>query len=203
MKKNVLLAVLLLSGALGAYAQTKGTNSLGLGVNFGKNEITNPNGTTNTDKNKSFSLRYALFVSDNSKIGVGASIMNGEDQSSKTKGFGTSFLYQKYYPIYKGLNVFWGGNVNYSKQKVNRMEFYIPKEVVFESKYYGAGAYGGVSYFLGKRLELEATIINTGFGYQSVNNNSTINSLSSKQSGFSLSTTGSFTNLGFNINFLF
>lgn len=201
MKKHVLLALLLLSGALGSYAQTKGTNSLGLGLNFGKNETDNPNGTTSTAKSNSISLNYALFIKDNVKLGLGASILNNESMDDKTNGFGSSFLFQKYYPIYKGLNVFWGGGVNYSKQKTKNVEFFVAKDVISENKYYGAGAHGGISYFLGKNLELEAQIISTGFGYQDSKNYNT--SYNNRQSGFSLSTRGSFTNLGFNINFLF
>lgn len=202
MKNYVLLAALLLSGALGAYAQTKGTNSLGLGIDFGKSE-TRINNEDQSTQGSDFSLNYARFIKDNVKLGIGASYgfyENSFDQ--ETKAFGISALYQKYYPVYKKLYVFIGGDASYNNSKLTRASYYVPNDNIQKANSYSLGAYGGVSYFLGKHWELEARIINARFGYTDSSSEDG-ESYRYKQKGFSLKTAGSFTNLGFNINFLF
>ncbi len=202
MRKFFLFAALLLSGTLGVYAQTKGTNSLGLGIDFGKAE-TKINNENYTNKGSNFSVNYARFIKDNTKLGVGASYgFNENGSNQETKSFGISALYQKYYPVYKKLYVFIGGDASYNNSKLTQQSYYVPNDNIQKGNSYTLGAYGGASYFLGKHWELEARVINASFGYSTLSSEGgDINSY--KQKGFSLKTAGSFTNLGFNINFLF
>lgn len=201
MNKFVLLAALLLSGALGAYAQTKGTNSLGLGIGFGKAE-TKINNDQYTNKNSSVDLNYARFIKDNVKLGVGVSYGFTESESTQeAKSFGISALYQKYYPVYKKLYVFIGGDASYHKSKLIQQGYSVPNNNIQKGNFYSLGVYGGASYFLGKHWELEARLLNARFGYSKSETEE--GSYYYRQTGFSLQTAGSFTNLGFNINFLF
>jgi hypothetical protein len=201
MNKFVLLAALLLSGALGAYAQTKGTNSLGLGLDFGNSE-TKINNDYQSNKSSSIDLNYARFIKDNVKLGLGVSYGFGESGSSQeTKSFGISALYQRYYPVYKKLYVFIGGDASYNNSKLTQQGYSILNNNVQRGNYYSAGVYGGASYFLGKHWELEARLLNATFGY--AKNRTEEGDYYYEQKGFSLRTAGSFTNLGFNINFLF
>lgn len=202
MKKHFLLAALLLSGALGAYAQTKGTNSLGLGLDFGKSETRINNEDQNT-KGSNFSVNYARFIRDNVKLGVGVSYGFNENANyQEAKAFGVSALYQRYYPVYKKLYVFLGGDASYNNSKLTNESYNVPNDNIQKANSYSLGAYGGVSYFLGKHWELEARVINARFGYADLSNENG-DAYQYKQKGFSLKTAGSFTNLGFNINFLF
>lgn len=204
MKKYVLSAALLLCGALGAYAQTKGTNSIGLGIENSKNKHTLADGSTLENRYSNYSLRYANFVKDNVKLGIGLSYGDGEqDDRSETKNYGASFLYQKYFPVYKKLYVFVGGEAGYSYTKANNFNYVggVIMETQTKTNLYSLGAYGGASYFLGKHWELEARILNASAGYISSKNSQA--GYSQKNTNFSLKTTGAFTNLGFSINFLF
>lgn len=203
--KHVLLAALLLSGALGAYAQTKGTNSVGLGVETSKNNYDYVGGASGENKNSNFSLRYANFIKDNIKLGLGLSYSTTDNSdNNETKTYGGAFLYQKYFPVYKKLYVFVGGEAAYSHIKANSFN-YVSGGVIEETQArgngYSLGAYGGASYFLGKHWELEARLLSASAGYSEFKNNH-IN-YETKSSSFSLKTAGAFTNLGFSINFLF
>lgn len=205
MKRNVLLAVLLLSGALGAYAQTKGTNSVGLGVDTYKSKYDFVGGSSGENKNSNYSLRYAHFVKDNVKLGIGFSYANTvQSENTEANVYGGSFLYQKYFPVYKKLYVFVGGEANYSRIKADNFNYVngiVVEKTELRGNSYSLGVYGGASYFLGKHWELETRILSANAGYSSSKNNTI--GYETTSSNFSLRTGGAFTNLGFSINFLF
>jgi len=205
MKKYVLSAALLLCGALGAYAQTKGTNSLGLGFETVKNKYTDLVGSSNENKQSFYSIHYANFVKDQVKLGISLSYGEYENNSNTDgKNYGASFLYQRYFPVYKKLYVFVGGEAAYTHSKATSYNYDAIgaiRETNSKANTYLVGVYGGASYFLGKHWELETRILSANAGYGSTKN--TTMGYTSKASNFSLKTAGAFTNLGFSINFLF
>lgn len=209
MKTRFLLVAMLVGGALGAYAQTKGTNSIGLGFGNSKNKNEYSGGNYSENKSSNYSLRYAYFIKDNTKLGLSASYNKyenffGDASKSENKGYGISLMYQKYFQLHKQLYVFAGGEAGYNRSESIRPDYYAGNYVAdakLKGNGYSLGAYGGVSYFLGKHLELDVRVLNASVGYAKETNKDL--NTKNTSNGFSVNTSGSFTNLGFNINFLF
>src|SRR5687768_8165281 len=100
--KRMLLIAFLATGSLFIQAQTKGTNTLGLGLNFQtqKTEQNSQGNQFNSEQQtKGMSLGYGHFVNDNTKIGI--DFFYGENDNS----FGSTQFNAKTY----------GGNLNYQK----------------------------------------------------------------------------------------
>ena len=207
--KKMLLIALLAMGALFAQAQTKGTNTLGLGVNVSTSKMDGSGQTNNEQKNRAFSLGYGHFIKDNERIGINFSYGKYEQNGSATsintvKSYGGSLTYQKYYPLFKKLYAFAGGRGGYS----NSSNDYNNSTYGQGNKdnLYTLGAYGGVTWFVSKRFAFEADLLAADIFYRKTKyNSSEANETSNSRTttDFNLSTSGAINNLGFKIYFLF
>ncbi|WP_316830002.1 hypothetical protein [Pedobacter aquatilis] len=164
MKKQLLItAVAVLCLGMTGFAQTKGTNALSFGINAttNKSSYKNVNQTEQTSEQKSnlFSVGYGYFIKDNSKIGVEAIYGQNTINSTGTteqiiKSYGGNISYQKYFPIVKTLFAYAGGKAGYTYGTQNQSQPSNSSNVSqdYTSNSYSLGAYGGVTWFLGKSL---------------------------------------------------
>jgi hypothetical protein len=211
--KKLLMAVIMMASISIAQAQTKGTNTIGLGVGF-QSQKTEVNGQgitqTNEQKNQFFSLGYGSFVKDNERIGIDFSYGKSDysaDQSgriSTQKNYGGNISYQKYIPLLKKFYAFGGGRggYQYSKSVFDNT----PNQVV-SSNSYSVGGYGGLTWFLSKRFAFETDLLSANITYSKTENQNTDfgNNYNYKSTGtnFNVSTAGAINNLGFKIYLLF
>ena len=208
--KKLILSIMLLTSFSFANAQTKGTNTLGLGVTFGteKTDFTDQAGnkTSNEIANRFFSLSYGNFIKDNERMGAeftygNARFLSGQSSVSDTKFYGGRLSYQKYYALLKKFYAFAGGSggYNYSKGETDDM----PNGRL--SNTYSVGGYGGLTWFLSKRFAFETDLLAANVSYRKTKNYGpgNNNSFNSTSTNFDLTTTGAINNLGFKIYLLF
>jgi hypothetical protein len=208
MKQIALSLIITLISITHATAQTKGTNTLGLGVSVftQNNEADNQNYVTS--KNSNFSIGYGTFFRDNQRLGIDLSLTDNkyENTSGTTykyteKGYGGSVNYQRYFPLIKKLYAFGGGFGGLSFSDRDQES----STIAYKSHSYFVGANGGISYFLSRRFALESSLLSASVNYavQKESNNSGNNSYKNTFTSFNLSSSGTFNNLGFKIYFLF
>ena len=210
MKKYLLAAVLTMAVGF-LQAQTKGTNTIGLGIGFQKQKIEQFPASNSPDFNQQttgISMSYGHFIKENDKIGFdffyGNSKLNAETQNGFTSStYGGKLSYQKYFQLVKTFYAFGGarGGYNYSEGRMQQ-EAYLANFSTYLST---LGAYGGVSWFLSKRFALEADLLSADIGYSKAINNSvgTNGTFKTTTGNFNLSSTGVINSLGFKIHFLF
>jgi hypothetical protein len=212
MKSTLLLAVMAILLCHVGYAQTKGTRALGFGVNVNTTTNSNGNGLATKTRENFFTLGYGHFISENQKIGVDLqyssskydnNVSNGYlVEAIKTKGRGVSVNYQHYYPLFKKLFAFAGGNAGYfASRRTGATSF----NNLINSDNYTLGARGGVTWFLGKRFALETSLLAADISYQTSKVESHYENQfnSTKSTSFNLSTSGVINDLGFKIYLLF
>jgi hypothetical protein len=209
MKSKLILTAMAVCISYEGFAQTKGTNMLGLGVNSYKvTSSTVSSGNENKTNGNAFNLGYSHFIKENSKIGLDLflsvtkqEVFNGS--TLKTNGYGANVNYQKYYPIVKTLFAYAGGRggYNYSKQTSAGLGGFQNSR----TDYYSVGAYGGVTWFMSKRFALETSLLSANIGY--LKNKTIDGSVGadhvSTQTSFDLNTEGFISDLGFKIYLLF
>ncbi len=212
MKAKLLIMGVSCAIAFNANAQTKGTNTLGFGLGFSKQESTYNGGSgassESTSKYSFISIGYGHFFKDNEKISLDLSYGANNTESSPSNGqkmrdYGSSLSYQKYFPLLKKLYAHGGGKVAYIFTKQTNEP---TNQSDFRSNNYNVGAYGGVSWFLSKRFALETNILSANLGYSK--SKQTIDQSPSyiretESSSFGISTQGVFNDLGFKIYLLF
>jgi hypothetical protein len=213
MKKKLLTAVAVLASLCG-YAQTKGTNALGFGINSqtSKSEVRSETGATEINKSNSnnFTLSYGLFIKDNTKLGLDVSYGNQDYEyianvsGSKGKSYGAGINYQQYYPLVKKLYAFAGGSVGYGYTKTDYQD---PNYEDRRSDRYSVGVDGGLTWFFSKRFAIESSLLSASAFYtvdkQKANNPGGQTSYENRYTNFNLSSSGAFNNLGFKIYLLF
>lgn len=195
--KRILLIACFAVGCICAQAQTRGTSAIGLGINISteKSEF-DVNGTPTKSEldDVELSLGYGYFLKDNSKLGFEVSYGSLEgDNTISSKSYGGLVYYQQYYQLVKTLYAFGGGRIgyDYSETKIP------PASPNINS--YAMGAYGGVSWFLSKRIALEAELLAADIRYRETKSET----LKNTSTNFSLNTTGFISGLDFKIFFLF
>ncbi|MFD2160917.1 hypothetical protein ACFSJU_00825 [Paradesertivirga mongoliensis] len=201
--KTFLLASLFAAISLYANSQTKGTNSVGFGVNLNNRDSEQPN---SSDKQSShqYLLNYGHFIKDNVKIGISGSYgrqkfesLNSYSLTSELYGGGLS--YQKYYPLFKKLYAYAGANAGYQYSEEAYLNTPSAREI--KTNIYTVGASGGVAIFLSKHLALEAHLLNASALYSK--GKDVDNGAETTQQGFHLNSSGALNNFGFQIHFLF
>jgi len=205
----MLLIALLAMGALFAQAQTKGTNTLGLGVSVSTSKMDGAGQTSDEQKNRVLSLGYGHFIKDNERIGINLSYGKFDNTLSgnyrnTVKSYGGTLTYQKYYPLFKKLYAFGGGRGGYNNSSDNYNNSTSGQG--YKENLYNLGAYGGVTWFVSKRFAFEADLLSADIFYRKTKyNSSEANGTSNSRTttNFNLSTTGAINNLGFKIYFLF
>lgn len=170
--KKILLLAFLATGSFAARTQTKGTNTIGLGINL-QSQKTEQNSQGNQfkseQKSSSFSLGYGHFIKDNERLGI--DFLYSEDNSESTsdynsKTYGGNLNYQKYFPLFKKFFAFGGGRGGYSYTKSTSKGFTPPADINESSgNSYSLGGYGGASWFLSKRLAFEAQLLSVEIVY--------------------------------------
>jgi len=203
MKKKLLTAIAVMASLCG-YAQTKGTSTLGLGINVftDKTEQTGQlqNSSSVERKTNSFTLGYGLFVEDNTRIGIDLQYGKIKGEYYDVKSYGGQVSYQKYYPLVSKLYAYAGGRAryNYSNQEGGVPGTY------YNSNQYSLGAYGGVTWFVSKRFAFETTLLSANATYlKSEQKIDGTNPYVNKQTGFNMTTDGFINDLGFKIYLLF
>lgn len=217
MKKNLLLAAAAVMLSLCGYAQTKGTNTFGLGItSYVANLTSEGSGYQNTSKNTSrvFSLGYGHFIKENVRLGLDLSYARNTsdynysgnqpgNQESGSKTYGGSLNYQQYYPLIKTLYAYAGGKAGYMSTKVDNDNSNV---VHHRSNDYSVGAYGGISWFPFKRFAFETSLLSADVRYTKIETESAYNNFNSemrKETMFNLSSSGLINGLGFKIYLLF
>lgn len=209
--KKLLLVAFLATGSLFVRAQSKGTNTLGLGLNFQtqKAEQTSQGiQYVNEQETKGMSLGYGHFTKDNVKVGIeffygtNAYRSFGGDELN-TKDYGGNLNYQRYYPIFKKFYAFGGGRVAYNYSKGGNTSS--SQNTGLVSNVYSVGVNGGLSWFFSKRLALESDLLTANIGFtRSRQTGTDVNgAYKNTSTGFNLNTTGAVNGLGFKIYFLF
>lgn len=212
MKKQLLTAAAVLLAVCG-YAQTKGTNALSIGVNSQttKSDYTIASGSSTTkQKYNNFTLGYGHFISDNTKLGIELSYLNGKNtstggtQDNKTEGFGGSVSYQKYYPLIGKFYAYAGATAGFSTSELKYDDTSLNRNNGTDT--YAAGAYGGITWFISKRWAFETRLLSATGSY-AVNEQSDSDPggaiYKNTQTTFNLSTNGFINDLGFKIYLLF
>jgi hypothetical protein len=204
MKAKLLTMAALCAIAFTTNAQTKGTNTLGLGVSVFdyENEYQN---NKNSQKITSFSLGYGHFIADNQRIGMnlifGSTEYESNNQLQTFKNYGLNASYQKYYPLLKTLYAYAGGGAAYlqNNQTDNNS---VNKRTDRE---YSIGAMGGLTWFMSKRFAFETNLLAANISYsKSTHDNLSPNNIQKNTStSFNLSTQGFVDDLGFKIYLLF
>ncbi len=203
MKSRLLIMGVLCAIAFATNAQTKGTNTLGFGVNLSTSKP-----IENVEvQNNNFSIGYGQFIKDNVKIGFDLNYGNYEYQSSginqKNYTYGGNLNYQKYYPLVKNLFVYAGGRAGYANSILKSDQgLSLFKRTTNE---FNIGAFGGLTWFLSKRFALETSLLSANASYQKIkeNNSTTGSNFSSENTLFNLNTQGFINDLGFKIYILF
>ena len=164
MKKKLLTAIAVIASLCG-YAQTKGTSTLGLGINVftDKTEYAGqPQSSSSVErKTNSFTLGYGLFIKDNTRIGIDLQYGKIKGDYYDVKSYGGNVTYQQYYPLVSKLYAYAGGRAGYSyaDQKSDVPGTY------YNSNQYSLGAYGGVTWFVSKRFAFETTLLSANATY--------------------------------------
>jgi hypothetical protein len=204
MKKYLLIASLV-TGSFFARAQTKGTNTLGFGLNF-QNSKTELADYSSKTSNASYSLGYGYFIKENQKASLtlffGRTTVldrftNGaanQPEERVSNSYGGSLGYQKYFPLLKKFYGFAGARTVYNFSEGSLQANAEPLN------YYSAGVHGGVSWTLFKRLSLEADLLSADIIHQ---RSESINNRKFTSTKFDLSTSGPLNGLGFRIYFMF
>lgn len=199
---KLLLIALMAMGTLYVQAQTKRTNTVGIGVNIFtyKNNYNSQTQANQKSINQEYSLSFGHFFADNQKLSLSLQHQRQSyNGSERIKGYGLGLGYQKYYPIFKSFYAFAGGKGSYLYSKGTENS----GEAVLKSDNYSATAFGGLSWFVSKRIALEADLLSVGATYgTSKITGSGLNS-TSKLTAFNLSTAGSAGNFGFRVHILF
>ena len=210
MKKYLLLAFLLTAACM-LQAQTKGTNTLGLGIgiqNYKFSESFAGTGTVTNQQITGLSMSYGQFSRQNEKAGI--DLFYGSSEFSRnpantynTYSYGGKLTYQKYVNLTKSLYAFGGGRggYNYSEARIQGQGL----QSDFSNAVSSLGAYGGVSWFLSKRFALEADLLSADIAYiKTTEKSRNENGLNKITTGtFNLSSAGAVSTLGFKIHFLF
>ncbi|WP_214226051.1 hypothetical protein [Pedobacter sp. B4-66] len=204
MKKKLLTAIAVLASLCG-YAQTKGTSTLGLGINVSTTTTEFNGQPVNESKTKYnwFSLGYGLFIKDNTRIGI--DLLYGKEKGSdlNKKSYGGNVTYQQYYPLINKLYAYAGGKGGYSyasQRSYNPDSYYNNTK----SNQYTLGVYGGVTWFVSKRFAFETTLLSANASYSNYRQKQKDASLlENKFTNFNIATEGALSNLGFKIYLLF
>lgn len=209
--KKLLFTALASSLSLCGYAQTKGTSTLGFGVNVTtfKSEYSSLPENKTENKLRFYSLGYGLFIEDNTRIGLdlnyGSSKYDtGLNLHQENKNYGGNFTYQRYYPLIKTLYAYAGGLAGYSYYKQENNDINQPVASLSSNRY-ALGAYGGLTWFVSKRFAFETNLLSANISYSSEKqDNPTFTSgFKSKQTSFNMTTQGFIDDLGFKIYLLF
>jgi outer membrane protein W len=212
MRKQLLTAIAVAASLCG-YAQTKGTNMLGLGVTVYSSasdyNIASGN-SSQKQKSNSFSLGYGYFIADNSRLGVNllyghnTSRNSNDAQDNTTDSYGANLSYQRYYPLVGKLYAYAGGSGGYIHSKLT---YDAPTNVnEASSDNYSLGAFGGVTWFITKRWAFETTLLSATAGYlttDQTDGSGTSAIYKNKQTNFSLKTDGIINDLSFKIYLTF
>jgi|GEM_PF-771015 len=216
MKTKLFLTALAVTASLCGYAQTKGTNTLGFGVNSATSKTeSNASSQDSESKQTIVSLGYGIFIKDNTRIGIDLlygkvnhtisnSQASGQDQN-ESQTYGGSLSYQQYYPLFKTLYAYAGGSGGFSS---GSSESTVSPDLDYRRNNYSLGAYGGLTWFATKRFAFETTLLSAAFNYNSSKMESKPNNLdqftlSQKETSFKLNTSGLIDGLGFKIYLLF
>jgi hypothetical protein len=192
-------------------AQTKGTNTLGLGVGIQKYKYSQNIAGTSTVSDQQitrFSMSYGQFIRQNEKAGIdlfyGSSGFNStSDNAFNSNSYGGKITYQRYFNLVKSFYAFGGGRGGYDYYESNAQGNVSGSD--FSTSSSSLGAYGGVSWFLSKRFALEADLLSADIGYSKMTNKSTggTGPYNTSTDNFNLSSAGAINNIGFKIHFLF
>lgn len=204
--KAIILAASLCAIAFTSNAQTKGTNTLGFGVNASTIKSSFNGSETKTN---AYSIGYGNFIKDNTKIGFDlnySKLKNSQaPYTTDFENYGGNLTYQKYFPLVKTLFAYAGGRGGYAygKQENNG-----PTQLsTFATNTYTVGAFGGITWFLSKRFAFETSLLSADAVYSKTKQieNSLGNGINydSKQTSFNLNSEGFINNLGFKIYILF
>ena len=99
--KKILLSALMAVASIAVQAQTKGANTLGLGVSF-FTEKSEFNGQKTENNNQWYSIGYGHFIKDNQRLGINFFHLNRDYLTGATEnGYGGSIESQYYYPLFK------------------------------------------------------------------------------------------------------
>ncbi|MDB5013849.1 MAG: hypothetical protein JWQ25_2051 [Daejeonella sp.] len=207
--KKLLLIALMAMGTFFVQAQTKGTNTLGLGVNVNTTKSEATGQVDNEQKNSFYNLGYGHFIKDNERIGINftygkAKNSGSEFYSNTAKSYGGNVTYQKYYSLIKKFYAFGGGRAGYSINNSDADNSNSGQS--FKDNQYSIGAYGGVTWFVSKRFALEADLLSADVSYSKLKYNSAQQNGSASSrttTNFNLTTAGAINNLGFKIYLLF
>lgn len=215
MKKQLLTAVAVLASLCG-YAQTQGTNTLGLGVSVReeKFEYRDGNGISSSTTNQNnFGLNYGHFFKDNQKLSIDLNYssyeayLSGPVNSTKINGLGGSIGYQRYFPLLQSFYAYAGGAAGYlhSWNRTDNTPSQTDNSV--RGNDYFLSANGGLAWFFSKRFAIEANLISLSANYSyrttEVTNTQSFNRQKDTSTTFNLSSQGAINNLGFRIYFLF
>lgn len=211
MKTKLSIMAALCAIAFTANAQTKGTNTLGFGVNFNSNKSTSSQ-TESEQKSSGYSLGYGHFVKDNTKITVELSY--GENKYSYSNGntvqnlknYGGSIGYQKYFPLVKTFYVFAGARTGYTYGSGESKTVNSSSLSTNKANSYNLSAAGGLAWFVSKNFALETDLLSAGATYmKNTQKESTqnANNYANTSTSFNLSNGGLFNNLGFKVYLLF
>ncbi|MFA6277064.1 MAG: outer membrane beta-barrel protein [Pedobacter sp.] len=205
MKTKLMMGVLCVV-AFAANAQTRGTNTLGFGVNVNTEKL--KNGVIETEsKTNSYSIGYGNFIKDNTKIGFDLNYSKSNylnaTYNSDIKNYGINLTYQRYFPLVKTLYAYAGGKggYNYGTQETTDPN----QGTTYTSNTYSVGAFGGITWFLSKRFAFETTLLSANASYTNTEQkeNTTNTIYDYKRTTFNLSSDGFINNLGFKIYILF
>ena len=205
MKSKLLTMAAICGFAFAATAQTKGTNTLGLGVSVMDSKIQNENNQS-SNKVTSFSLGYGHFVADNKRIGFELMYGNSEymnnNQGQTFKNYGANVSFQNYYPLIKTLYAYAGGLAGY--QQSNEEGSYNSQSESI-TRNYSVGARGGLTWFVSKRFAFEADLLSANVSYSKTSYSylSAYELQKNSSTNFNLSTKGFIDDLGFKIYLLF
>ncbi|HEY0666829.1 MAG TPA: outer membrane beta-barrel protein [Sphingobacteriaceae bacterium] len=203
MKTMLVAAVILTAAYFTANAQTKGTNTLGAG--FDATSYKQESGNFESEsKGNHFNLGYGRFIKDNLKLGVNGtyshstSTYSSNTDSTKVNKYGGGISLQKYFPLFNKFYAYAGGHTNYTyaKQTSNT-----PSNNNYNENSYFLGASGGVTWFVSKHFAFEVNLLSGGLNYSrgKYPNGNGFNTMTN----FNVSTSGSITDLGFMVYFLF
>ncbi len=215
MKSKLLIMGVLCAIAFTANAQTKGTNTLGFGVNFSSNKSSSSQ-TQNDSKSNNFSLGYGHFIKDNSKLilevsyGENKTLNYNGNFNQNLKNYGGFIGYQKYFPIVKTFYVFAGTRAGYTygsgeTESTSTYPVY-NSQSTNKINNYSLNVSGGLAWFLSKHFALETDLISAGATYNKItqtSNNDNSENYSYTNKSFNLSNGGLFNNLGVKVYFLF
>lgn len=203
MKSKLLIMGVLCAIAFTTNAQTKGTSTLGFGVNLSS---TKPSENVEV-QNKNFSIGYGHFIKDNVKIGFDLNYGNNDYNSNgfnqKNNSYGGKLNYQKYYPLVKTLYAYAGGRAGYLNSTLKNDQNGSMDESTTNN--FNVGAFGGLTWFLSKRFALETSLLSADLSYQNTNqtNRTSGSNFKGENTSFNLNTQGFINNLGFKIYILF